>query len=70
MKIKKFIDPREERMHYLYFITQKLIGVVLLILTTVVCKLLDGDATIALVTVPLGCYLLFTKEKLWIGEWR
>lgn len=44
------------------FLKQRLIGIALLALTIFAVKLLDGDATIALITVPLGLYLIFTGE--------
>ena len=28
----------------------------------------DGDATIAIITVPLGLYLVFTKEMLLVND--
>lgn len=36
--------------------------------TMILIKLLDGDATIALITVPLGLYLAFTKEMCIVNE--
>lgn len=45
-----------------YFIKQRLSGIFFIVLTMILIKLLDGDATIALITVPLGLYLAFTKE--------
>lgn len=44
------------------FLKQRLIGIALLAFTILAVKLLDGDATIALITVPLGLYLIFTGE--------
>ena len=37
-------------------------------LTMILIKLLDGDATIALITVPLGLYLAFTKKMCIANE--
>lgn len=48
----------------MYYLKQKLCGLVLVIfgiITPVVC---DGDATISLLLIPLGIYLIFTKEKV------
>lgn len=45
-----------------YFIKQRLTGLFLIVFTALIVKALDGDATIALITVPLGLYLIFTKE--------
>ena len=60
---------REKRERKKYFITQKLYGVAVLFLTVVAVKLLDGDATIALFTVPLGVTLIASKEMLIINEY-
>lgn len=57
---------RERRRQYRrrYFLKQRLTGVALLALTMLAVKMLDGDATIALITVPLGLYLIFTGEMV------
>ena len=66
-KRKKALREKRERKRY--FITQKLHGVAVPILTVVAVKLLDGDATIALFTVPLGVSLIASKEMLIINEY-
>ena len=53
---------RRERM-------QKLNGVALLIFTAVAIKILEGDATIAFITVPLGLSMLLSKEMLIINKY-
>ena len=47
-----------------YFIKQKLTGIAVLAFTAFAVWLLDGDATIAVLTVPLGLYLVFRREML------
>lgn len=47
-----------------YYLKQKLVGVGLLIVTALSIPILDGDATIALITVPMGLIMLTTKEKV------
>lgn len=47
-----------------YFIKQKLTGIAVLAFTAFAVWLLDGDATIAVLTVPLGLYLVFSREML------
>lgn len=47
----------------LYFLKQKVIGAFFLVFTIFAVKALDGDATIALLTVPLGLMLIFGKER-------
>ena len=51
-----------------YFIKQRLNGIFLIVLTMILIKLLDGNATIALITVPLGLYLAFTKKMCIVNE--
>lgn len=55
---------RRQRQRRRYFLKQRLIGIALLALTMLAVKLLDGDATIAIITVPLGLYLIFTGEMV------
>ena len=47
-----------------YFLKQRLTGIFLLLFTILAVMLTGGDATIAIITVPLGLYLVFTKEML------
>lgn len=51
-----------------YFIKQRLYGIALLIFTVLAVKALDGDATIALITVPLGLCMIFGKDMLITNE--
>ena len=59
----------QEKRRRLYFLKQKVVGVFLLILTIFAVKLLEGDATIALITIPLGLGLIFSKEKWWMDSY-
>ncbi|MBD5457479.1 MAG: hypothetical protein HDR27_02770 [Lachnospiraceae bacterium] len=43
---------------------QYLMGTALIVSGILAVVLVGGDATIALITVPLGLYLVFTKEVL------
>lgn len=60
---------REKRERKKYFITQKLCGIATLIFTVFVVRLLDGDATVALLTVPLGITLIVSKEMLIVNQY-
>lgn len=51
-----------------YFLKQRLTGILLLALAILTVILTDGDATTALITVPLGLYLAFTKEMLLVND--
>ncbi len=53
---------QERKARRWYFFKQKAAGLMMLVLTVVAVRALDGDATVALITVPLGLYLVFTKE--------
>ena len=59
---------RERERRRNYFIQQKIYGVVLLILTIAACAF-TGDATIAVVTVPLGLTLIVSKRMWLINEY-
>lgn len=60
---------RERRERKKYFAMQKLNGVALLIFTAVAIKILEGNATIAFITVPLGLSMLLSKEMLIINKY-
>ena len=47
-----------------YKAKQKLIGLLAIGISIVTPLLLDGDATISVITLPLGLYLLFKKKKV------
>ena len=48
----------------LYKAKQKLLGIVAICVSITSPLLLDGDATISVIMLPLGIYMLFTKEKV------
>lgn len=64
---RKATRERQERKKY--FAMQKLSGVAILIFTAVVIKILEGDITIAFVTIPLGLSMLLSKEMLIINNY-
>ena len=57
-------EQKEKREMFLYKAKQKLIGLLAITASIASPLLLDGDATISLIMLPLGLYLLFTKEKV------
>ena len=57
-------ERKAKRESLLYKAKQKLIGVVAICVSIASPLLLDGDATISLIMLPLGIYILFTKEKV------
>ena len=52
------------RRKIMYFLKQKLCGLILVAIGVVVPVLLDGDATASILLVPLGLYLTFTRERI------
>lgn len=47
-----------------YYIKQKLSGLTMAVIGIITPMLLDGDATFSLIALPLGLFLLFTREKV------
>ena len=45
-------------------IKQKIIGLLLFIIGIIGTIILDGDATLSILIVPLGIYAIFTKEYI------
>ena len=60
---------RERRKRKRYFLTQKLYGVAMLILTAVSVKLLEGDITAAFILVPMGIVLITSKEMIIVNKY-
>ena len=54
---------KKEKANLRYFLAQKFCGFVL-IGVGIVSAIFLGDATINVITLPLGVYLLFTKQKV------
>lgn len=48
----------------IYYIKQKLSGLTMAAIGILIPFIMDGDATASLFVLPLGLYLLFTKEKV------
>lgn len=66
---KRYRSRQEKKARRRHYIKQKLCGAALLIVTIFAVWMLDGDATIALVTVPLGLLCLFSKEMLIVDKY-
>ena len=63
---KRIIETERQakRESLLYKAKQKLLGVVAIGVSIASPLLLDGDATISVIMLPLGIYILFTKKKV------
>ena len=55
---------RKRKAERIYYIKQKLSGLTMTTIGIITPILLDGDATFSLIALPLGIWLLFTKEKV------
>ena len=63
---RKIIEKEHtyKREVFLHKAKQKLLGILAIGVSIASPLLLDGDATISLVILPLGLYALFTKENI------
>lgn len=57
-------ERQEKREKILYYAKQKLLGILAIGVSIASPILLDRDATISLIMLPLGIYMLFTKKKV------
>ena len=62
--IRKAERKARKRAETIYYIKQKLSGLTMAAVGIIAPILLDGDATFSLIALPLGIYLLFTKQKV------
>lgn len=62
-------QERERQARRWYFLKQRALGVATLIFTVLAVWILESDATIALITVPLGLALIFSKKKLVVNDY-
>lgn len=53
-----------QRTEHLYYMKQHLSGAVMVAIGIAAPFLLDGDVTVSLFALPLGIFLLLTKEKV------
>lgn len=60
-KTKRRIRKRTER---LYYMKQRLSGATMAAIGIITPFVLDGDATFSLFALPLGIFLLLTREKV------
>lgn len=61
--IRKAKRKAQKRAETIYYIKQKLSGLTIAAIGIITPILLEGDATFSLIALPLGIWLLFTKEK-------
>lgn len=54
----------KQKTEHLYYMKQQLSGVMMAAIGIITPFLLDGDATFSLIALPLGIFLIVTKEKV------
>lgn len=59
---------RARKANRVYFIKQRLSGLIMAVLAVIIPFIADGDITASTVILPLGLWLIFTKDKLMV--WR
>ena len=52
------------RQEKLYYIKQKIFGILMAAFGILIPFVADGDATASLLFIPMGLYTIFTKEKV------
>ena len=52
------------RRKIMYFLKQKLCGLVIAGIGILIPFLLDGDATASVILIPLGLFLIFTRQRV------
>lgn len=53
----------------MYFIKQKIIGVIMLLLSILTVIVLDGDITVAIFMTPISLMTIFTKDMVITDEY-
>ena len=61
---QKAIRRAERKAEKIYYIKQKLSGLTLAAIGILIPFVADGDATASILILPLGLFLVFTKEKV------
>lgn len=54
----------KERKEKLYYLKQRMLGLVMVGIGIAAPVLLSGDATTSLIAIPLGLALIFTRDKI------
>lgn len=54
----------KQRTEHLFYMKQRLVGVMMAAIGIIMPFVLDGDATFSFVAFPLGIFLLLTREKV------
>ena len=64
LRRKKQVITNTKRRASVYFLKQRLCGLLLIIIGIIYPNIFDGDATFSLLVVPLGIFLLLTKQRV------
>ncbi len=60
---------QDRQAHRWYFLKQRALGAAVLVFTVLAVWILEGDATIALIMVPLGLMLIFSRKKILVNDY-
>ncbi len=61
---REALRKMKQRTEHLYYIKQRLAGLVVTATGIIAPFILEGDATISLFALPLGVFLMLTKERV------
>lgn len=53
-----------QRTEHLYYMKQRISGMIMAAIGIMTPFLLDGDATFSIIALPIGIFLMLTKEKV------
>lgn len=62
--IKRAKRKMQRKAETIYYIKQKLSGLIMSAIGILIPFVMDGDATISVLMLPLGIFLMATKEKV------
>ena len=62
--IRRAERKARKRAETIYYIKQKISGLAIATIGIITPILLDGDATFSLFALPIGIWIMFTKEKV------
>lgn len=57
-------EKLQKRELLLHKAKQKLLGIITIGISIIIPFIMDGDATVSLFMLPMGLYVLFTKENI------
>lgn len=68
-KAERHKKRRDRKKHRSYIMKQKMLGVLLLVFTVLISAWMEDDASFAIITMPIACMFIFSKEKLFMNDY-